>query len=227
MYAMSVSPLTKKILEKLEIDSELFVIRNERTEERKKPLKARDFTNNIKISTEVFEIKTIKGKKTVILPWEQLDRIRNTIPAEMVYRGLRGSIIFRNQYSLLAGEKLELILSLALSLDPENALTREWPHKKNFSSAGDLPQLLKYLDLLARPARWKRDSKELGFLGLFCSGDGNYWLRCSRGFHTSLNESMASLETLIDEIGDNADISIKQAVNQTYRRLSKQIMENK
>jgi len=76
------------------------------------------------------------------------------------------------------------------------------------------------MDSLVRPAPWKKNSKELGFLGLFTDGEGGYWLRCSRGFHTSLNESLASLETLIEEMGDGFDADAKRMVNQAYRRLS-------
>jgi len=76
------------------------------------------------------------------------------------------------------------------------------------------------MDGLVRPAPWKKNAKELGFLGLFTDGDGNYWLRCSRGFHTSLNESLASLEALIEEMGDGFDAGAKRVVNQAYRRLS-------
>ena len=231
MYAMSVSPLPREILDR--IQPGLFA--EERTPDRdrrdrytpesgekagSKLKKARDFTNNIKIAGEVFEIKTIKGKKTAILPWEKLAAIRHTVSADTVYRGMKGCVIFNGHYALLAGEKLALILSLAPTLDPENAVGREWPRKKNFNSGKDLAELLGYMDSLAKPALWKKDSKELGFLGLFSDGEGSYWLRCSRGFHTSLNESLASLEALIDEMGDSADTGMKQAVNQCYRRLS-------
>jgi hypothetical protein len=187
---------------------------------RRRLKKARDFTNNIKISGEVFEIKTIKGKKTVILPWGKLLTIRDHLPVETMYRGLKGCVIYEDKYTLLAGEKLDLILSLASSLDPENARGRDWPRKRNFTSDSGLSSLLDYIEILVKPILWKKDSKELGFLSLFTDGKGNYWLRCSRGFHTCLNESMASLETLIDELGDDVDIMQKHIVNHTYRRLS-------
>jgi HrpA-like RNA helicase len=236
MYAMSVSPLSREILEKLglgigswglghETVSRKASHQDERAEERKLK-RARDFTNNIKIAGEVFEIKTIKGKKTAILPWEQLTLIRDSIPAETVYKGLKGCVIFNGLYSLLAGERLELILSLSPALDPENALKREWPRKQNFNSGKDLAALLEYMDSLVKPVLWKKGAKELGFLGLFTDGGGNYWLRSSRGYHTSLNESLASLEALIDEMGDSVDVSVKHTVNQTYRRLSEQLAVN-
>ncbi|MCL2193857.1 MAG: ATP-dependent RNA helicase, partial [Treponema sp.] len=242
MYAMSVSPLSRGILDR--IGPELFVEERGRkprqdAEERgtasgkgkkagaliKAPalMRARDFTNNIKIAGEVFEIKTIRGKKTAILPWEKLSQVRDAVFTETLhkgmYKGLKGCVVFKG-LSLLDGEKLELILSLAPSLDPENALGREWPRKKNFSSSEDLDALLKHMDSLVRPALWKKNAKELGFLGLFTDGESNYWLRCSRGFHTSLNESLASLEALIEEMGDGLNAGVKRVLNQTYRRLS-------
>jgi HrpA-like RNA helicase len=241
MYAMSVSPLSREILERIRPglfakEREYTVLdsrhdkrtrtADERIIHKTRPvLQARDFTNNIKIATEIFELVTIKGKKTVILPWEKLTLIRDNIPSETVYKGLKGCITINSVYTLLAGEKLKLILSLAPTLDPENALTREWPRKQNFNSGDNLAgkglaTLLPFMDNLLQTARWKKNSKELGFIALFTDGEGNYWLRCSRGFHTSLNESLASLEALIDEIGEDVDISLKHIVNQTYRRLS-------
>jgi hypothetical protein len=124
------------------------------------------------------------------------------------------------QYSLLAGEKLELILALAPSLDAGEALSRTWPRKANFNSKENLAELLENLEGLVKPAIWKKGAKELGFLALFTDGEGSYWFRCSRGFHTSLNESLASLESLIDEMGDDVDLEVKHIVNQCYRRLS-------
>ncbi|MDR0290448.1 MAG: ATP-dependent RNA helicase [Treponema sp.] len=233
MYAMSVSPLSREILDRIRpgLFAEEQNIRESHSDsgregkkgkfaQERQVIKARDFTNNIKIASEVFEIKTIKGKKTAILPWEKLALIRDSIPAEMVYKGLKGCVTVNSVYTLLDGEKLELIFSLAPTLDPENALTREWPRKQNFNSSENLAALLEHMDSLVKPVRWKKNSKELGFLGLFTDGEHNYWLRSSRGFHTSLNESLASLEALIDEMGDDVDAGMKSVVNQAYRRLS-------
>ncbi|MDR3248034.1 MAG: ATP-dependent RNA helicase, partial [Treponema sp.] len=114
MYAMSVSPLSREILERLNPD--LFASFGDKGgkaalvkgEKLKKP---RDFTHAVKIGGEVFEIATVKGKKEVILPWEQLVRIRENLPKENYYKGLKGTIIVQEKYTLLAGEKLDLILS--------------------------------------------------------------------------------------------------------------------
>jgi HrpA-like RNA helicase len=234
MYAMSVSPLSRNILEK--ISPHLFAsfggkprkAKGEAAPPAEKLKRARDFTNNVKIGSEVFEIQTIKGKKNVILPWEKLKKIRDKLPGETVYRGLRGTVVIDHKYTLLAGEKLELILSLVPAMDVDGAPDRSWPRKKNFSSRENLPALLGELPNVVCPAVWKHrphDSgaaagKEMGFICLFTDGEGTYWFKCSRGFHTALNESLAALETLIDELGDEVDIEKKHIINQIYRRLS-------
>jgi hypothetical protein len=226
MYAMSVSPLSKSVLNRIRpglFEHHSIAEYGARTDE--KPKKSRDFTNNIKISGEVFEITTVKGKKTVLLTWEKLVNIRDKISGENKYKGIKGKIIVKkrggnSEYNLLAGEKLDLILSLTPTLDAEGAFSRAWPRKKNFNSEITLSELLEHLDSLARPVIWKKNSKDLGFLGLFTDGEKNYWFRASRGFHTSINESLSSLETLIDDLGEDVDIEQKHIVNQCYRRLS-------
>jgi hypothetical protein len=237
MYAMSVSPLSGRVLGELGLrDRQEFITqrhkdtktrrkeddREERFSQERKPRrkKERDFTHNIKIGDEVFEIETVKGKKVVMLPWERLAKIAEEVHETVFFKGLKGKIIVNNHFNLLEGEKLELILSLAPTLDVEGAFTRKWPRKGTFNVSEDFATLLEHMDSLARPVRWKKDAKDLGFLGLFTDGNGNYWLRASRGFHTSLNESLSSLETLIDELGDEVAIEQKHIVNSCYRRLS-------
>ena len=231
MYAMSVSPLSKTVLQRLSghlqnsLYGDLFA-ENEREYDKRSDRKKshrqiiRDFTNNIKIESEVFEIITIKGKKTVVLPWEKLARIRENLPDESVYRNLKGKIIINNHFNLLEGEKLELILSLAPELDVEGIFSRTWPRKENFNSQENLEALINHIENVAKPVRWKKNSKDLGFLGLFTDGAGNYWFRASRGFHVSVNESLSSLEGLIDELDESVDLELKHIVNQCYRRLS-------
>jgi hypothetical protein len=228
MYAMSVSPLSRRALEK--IDPEIFKTfarlsrgggeEKKRTRE-ERPKRPRDFTNHVKIGSEVFEIETVKGKKEVKLPWEKLKRIRDGIKPETAsfYKGLRGAVIVEGRYSLLPGEKLSLILTLAPVLEPEKAWEAKSPSRKNFNSREDLDELLEELPRLVTVALSKA-KKELGFICLFTDGNGNYRIKCSRGFHTALNESLASLEALIDDLVDEVDVGKKHVVNQTYRRLS-------
>ncbi|MCL2070423.1 MAG: ATP-dependent RNA helicase [Treponema sp.] len=240
MYAMSVSPLSQKLLSKIspELGAAFAVGKSSRPDGRRernevtpaeekgaKLKRSRDFTNHIKICGEVFEIETVKGKKQVKLPWEKLKLIKDDLNPESasMYKGLRGIITLEGTYTILGGEKLKLILSLAPSLELEGVQNRTMFKKANFNSGENLDELLALLPKLVRPALWKRGKRELGFSCLYSDGDGNYRLGCCRGFHTSLNESLASVEALIDELGDDVDdvdIEKKHIVNQCYRRLS-------
>jgi hypothetical protein len=129
-------------------------------------------------------------------------------------------VTLKGKYSILAGEKMEIILAVAPALALEDALERTWPRKRNFDSKKDLSELLESLTLVLAPALWKQGKTELGFLCLFTDGAGNYWYKCSRGFHTALNESLSSVESLIDELVDNVAPERKEIVNQMYRRLN-------
>jgi len=232
MYAMSVSPLSFKTLEKISpaLIPGLDVDKGRREKEPSaepfdKPaakLRPRDFTNNVKIGSEVFEIETVKGKKQVILPWEKLKNVIPQIGSETasMYKNLRAVIVLDSRYRLLAGEKLRLILSLLPSLELDDAPNVDRFGRERFNSSSNLDELLAVMPNLLKPALWKQGKKELGFICLFTDGNGNYRLGCSRGFNTSLNESLASVETLIDELGDDVDLEKKHIVNQAYRRLA-------
>ena len=64
----------------------------------------------------------------------------------------------------------------------------------------------------------KKKSKEYGFICLFTDGNGTYWFKVSRGFTTALNESLASLEKLVDDAEDlNLDSASKEKINMIYR----------
>ena len=226
MYAMSVSPLSRDAL--LKIDPDLYDSLGGGGKS-KKAGKALDCTNNIKIFDEVFDIQTIKKRKTVLLPWERLSRLKEKLresghagafDSRALYKNLRGVITLGGDHTILADEKLDLILSLAPSLDLGAALDKEWPRKARLTSSGDLDALIGELPNLVTPALPKKGKKELGFICLYSDGNGSYWFSCPKGFYTSLNESLASLENLIDELGEEVDIETKNLVNQTYRRLS-------
>jgi len=225
MYAMSVSPLSKETLEKIQknLPSELAGQKDDKS--RGVKLKhIQDFSDSIKIGNEVFEIKTVKGKKVALLPWERLVRVKRILAEENRYKGqwakLRGTIIFADSYKLLEGERLEFIFSLTPSLNLDGVLEKNWPRKSQFSLGDQTNDLLMLLPLTLTPGLWKSGKKDLGFISLLTNGSGVYWFSCSRGFHSSLNESLFSVESLIDELGDSANSNVKQIVNQTYRRLS-------
>ncbi len=231
MYAMSVSPLSREILARISpriaenFGSAVPSVTTEESRLRKRPAAAtsRDFTNRIRIGGGVFDIRTVKGgKKEVVLEWDALRRARENIDHEApggMYKGLKAVVMVGND-TLMEGEKLELILRIASWFDPRTDLERPWPRKRNFRPDENPGELVSALESVFRIARHKPASRELGFVTLFTDTEGAYWFGVSRGFHTALNESIASLEALADELGEEADHSSREVVGALYRKLS-------
>ena len=212
-------------------------------------------------------VQKMKGKKQLLLPWEQFSRTveqlrmgrlqqradkpdadsdmqngrqdgtsgnaQGKYPLEngsIVYDGrleqlknLRAKITF-GSYELLAGEKLGLVLSVAeaFPLQPLDSET-PFPRTKNFTLPDDTAALLEQLPLIFRTVAAKQKSKQLGFITLFNDGNGTFWLKTSRGFHTALHENLASLQQLIDSAGAGLDEAQTAAVNSLYSKIAKLI----
>ena len=210
-----------------------------------------------------YTVQKVKGKKQLLLPWEQFsrtveqlraERLQKGAPqkahteahgepqsgadaggaavqsAEAVYNGaleqlknLRAKVTF-GSYELLTGEKLGLILSVAeaFPLQPLDS-DAPFPRTKNFTLPEDTGALLDQLPLIFRTVTAKQKSKQLGFITLFNDGNGTFWLKTSRGFHTALHENLASLQQLIDSAGAGLDDAQTAAVNSLYSKISKLI----
>ncbi|HTX72237.1 MAG TPA: ATP-dependent RNA helicase, partial [Rectinemataceae bacterium] len=171
-----------------------------------------------------------KKKKVVSLEWEKLRKIRDSLDRETLdlYKAMKGVVLF-NHRRLLDGEKLSLILRLAPWLDLDRDSAREWPRRRNFDAGEGIHDLIAALDHVLQVSRAKDKSAELGFVALYTDAEGMFWFRCSRGFHTALNESLASLEALADRLGAPdgeasrlVGVSAEEGerVNSLYRRLS-------
>jgi len=180
----------------------------------------------------------IKGKKQLILPWEQFRKTIEQLRAEISgeehsesfsngaleqLKALRAKVTF-GDCELLSGEKFGLILSIATAfpLEPINAET-PFQRSKNFSLPEDTAALLDQLPLLFRITAAKQKSKQLGFITLFNDGNGMFWLKTSRGFHTAVHETLASLQQLIDSEGALFDEAQTAAVNSLYSKIAKLI----
>ncbi|EPF46660.1 ATP-dependent helicase HrpA [Treponema vincentii F0403] len=197
-------------------------------------------------------VQKIKGKKQLLLPWEQFSRTVEQLRAErqrkrtdepdtntqenmpdsggIMYDGrleqlknLRAKITI-GSYELLAGEKFGLVLSIAeaFPLQPLESDT-PFPRTKNFTLPEDTAALLDQLPLIFRTVTAKQKSKQLGFITLFNDGNGTFWLKTSRGFHTALHENLASLQQLIDSAGAELSEAQTAAVNSLYSKIAKLI----
>lgn len=237
MYAMSVSPLKRNMLSRIStLAADALLGKREaaipagplagKPERRKEAAKAareepRDFTNKIKLGGQIFDLEVAKKKKKAVLEWQAFKKAREELglDAGAAYKGMLGVVKVEHK-TLLDGEKLETILKIASWLDPEGDLKKGWPKKVVFSVHDELDALVKMLDHVLQVSYWKTKNPELGFVALFNDGEGNYWFRVSRGFHTALNESVASLETLVDELAERANPEQKEKVGALYRKLT-------
>lgn len=241
MFAMSVSPLTRNLLHCIndELEDKLNNVRTNRNRKPEFSDKSRDSKlreekkpqsdeTTVAIGQSTFNLQKIKGKKTLVLPLDQFvpaarqvssmtDKDSQSRLAQL--KGLRGKILI-GQMELLSGEKMDNILRLASSLDLTPIADSAWNRKLNVNIHENAQDLVESLSWILRVTVAKSKSKELGFICLFTDGHGTYWLKVSRGFATALNESLSSLETLVDEAAGSFSDSQKAIVNAVYRKLN-------
>ena len=242
MYAMSVSPLTKPLLNQISEDL-LKCLENSKKENKNTLEKLmNDYEKNIEISNkresnlqnenqnetsqnifsisgETFEVKTEKGSKIVILPYKKfINAIKKS--DEFINSGkIKGKIIYKNKFTLLKNEKISTIIKIARTIDltPVEQIKNMNTNIKKPSFADEITSIAKNILKITVA---KKKSKEYGFICLFTDGNGNYWSKVSRGLSTALNESLSSLEKLSDEASDIFSESQKFIINEAYRTVS-------
>ena len=176
---------------------------------------------------QVFEIERVKGKKSLVLPLNQLKEALQALEnageeGKLAQAGgLKAKVKIGGSW-LLAGERADLVFNLVRRLNLTPLKEDQWNRKANLSvnSPEETAQLIRSLDLILRVAEAKSKSKELGFICLFSDGRGSYWFKVSRGFATALNESISSLETLIDETSGSLSAEEKAHLSIIYRKLA-------
>lgn len=246
MYAMSVSPLTKSLLHQIS-PTLLNLLENtkspkdkksnekEKTSKKEKEIKQKlqkdETISGIKVSSDsitlgnqTFDIKKVKGKKQVQLSFDRfIYATTNDLNSKQMKQisDLKGKIIYSNNYELLTGEKLELIIKLAKSLNLRPIDEKDWNRKLNINiyEKNTTELLVSSLENVLKVAIAKKKSREYGFICLFTDDNGNYWYKVSRGFITALNESLSSLETLAEKTEVFTDEQLEK-INNLYRLLT-------
>jgi RNA helicase HrpA len=251
MFAMSVSPLTKALLNKIDpaLEKELIKARGEGGKSLTGNLEYRGSTfknlkskvgrddrrfggklekskdeNVLSLGGELFDIIKVKGKKIAVLP---VDRFAEALKREKdtnklaVAAALRGKLILKGG-TLLEGEKIELIMKVVQNLNITPVGEKDWPRGMNvkIGSEEENKTLIDSLQYVLRATIAKSRTREFGFITLFTDGKTTYWFKVSRGFTTALNESLSSLETLIDETNTLLSKAQKAKVNMLYRTLN-------
>ena len=245
MFAMSVSPLTKNILNQLspELVQRLETSKVSRTLEKQAELYEKNAQKNktdkndsknkekskkdddcLSIGNETFLVKKVKGQRVALLPFEQFVKAarEEQDDASLKAEGkMKGRILFPNGFMLLDGEKIETTLKLARITDLSPIEESQWNRKLNINlnDEGAAETLTAAIKTILKVVIAKQKSREYGFVCLFTDGNDNYWLKVSRGLSTALNESLASLESLVDK--DNFFTEEQQdEINAVYRMLN-------
>ena len=160
IFAMSVSPLTKPMLdiinpslyEKLQscknskvkdIDKELRIAKQKENKKDKNKKQAKTISNiseaelkenSLSLGDFLFEITKIKGKKVALLPIEHfsLAVLQEKDKEKLNACGnLKGKIITRDKGVLLEGEKLSLMINIIKNLEISPIAEKKWNRKMN------------------------------------------------------------------------------------------------
>jgi len=233
MYARSVSPLRRQMLARISpvLQEEFGGVPAEGAKEgplrEKAREKARDFTHQIRIGSQAFPITTIKGgRKMVTIDWERLrPALQEISPASLPnFKNLRGTIEWSGR-EIFSGMKLGTILSLAPYLHTDEGVWEEWPKGKTFSFAASGRELCGHLPRLLCLCSLKDKSKRLGFLTLYTDWKGAYWFKPEKNLLTARTESLASLESLADEPGENLAPADRETIARLYHMISEMLEE--
>ena len=225
IFASSVSPLTRPMLDIINPDlfERLMACKKERDSSREARILEQEKNRNAKalrrqeakkaepvpedslsLGGFLFPTKKIKGKKTALLPLEQLlealkiEKNKNKLNNA---GQMRASLITSDNGTLLSGEKLSLIFDIADKIELRPVPEKKWNRHMNVNVNDPLQkeQLIDSLAFILRTAIAKQKGREYGFITLYNNGNGSYWFKVSRGFSTALMESHSSLETLVEE----------------------------
>ena len=228
MYARSVSPLNKtwipliseELAQALVFPEKAQAGPSGKTAETREKLR-KEAENQFFIGNELFELRYLKGKqKLVILPWERISSVLKLHePSNLPnFKNIRGKVTFHN-WELFSGVKLNTILRILPHLNLDEDIVSDWPKKDNFSS-GDLPALSAKLDTVLKLSPGSKKGGGLGFISLETDRNGRYWFKNTRSFNAAVNQSVASLELLADELKDDVGVETERRISGLYRKLS-------
>ena len=247
MYAMSVSPLTKNILNQLSPD----LLQRLENNKSKKTLEKQAQTYEKSISTKKkeretgkkeeasnkknedilsfgsidFIIKKVKGQKQVQLDFDNfITAVKNETDKEKlkVFGNIKSKLIFKNGFILLENEKLSTTINVYKTIPLKPIQEEQWNRKLNIHiSEPDAAQIItNAVENILKVTVAKQKNKEYGFICLFTDGNGTYWNKVSRGLSTAVNESLSSLEHLFDEGSDLFTDEQKDKINAVYRTVN-------
>lgn len=247
MFAMSVSPLTKKLINKIDPDLEAKLEaarkkKGDRDDRQDQKARGRDGKKGQKgdgrgqdkaqdqkaaawsLGKSAFAIEKVKGKKVVVLPWRELQSAVEPYDMEALEarsQGLRGRVLLDGGLKLMDGEKLVTIVKAAKLFGFSPLDEKNFDRKLNIdlTQEGAAAVLCKNLRSLMKVAQAKAKGREMGFAALYTDQRGSYWFKVSRGFSTAISESAASLEFLASDSAARLTDEQKREAGAVYAKL--------
>jgi RNA helicase HrpA len=222
MYARSVSLLHESWIRRISPVLADRLIQEEKPGKGPPSKQKRDTTTQVRIGPRTFPLRATKGKKKVAyIPWDELMAVLKTNPTVPPHlENLRGTLVHQD-LELVSNTRISEIMRIAPHINPHRDFVGgSWPRSESFDSASGSAKLCRELPLVLKITRRKKAGKSVGFLTLETDGNGTYWFKPSRSFHTAVADSLGALEQLADELGEEVDAPEHRLVNETYRRLA-------
>jgi hypothetical protein len=221
-YARSVSPLTRELISKTNRDLALQL--EPQGVGRIKEKKKRDTSQGITIGKTSFPVvQPKKGKKKMALidwtsAWKEL---KNMAPDQWPdYKGMKGILSWDGR-EILKGTPLSLMFKIITKINPKKDILSGIPNK-NFSIENNkhMNELAENMHILLKiSSSGKRKKSSYGIISLQTDGEGHFWFRSVSNFTSAVNESLASLELLSDQVSSEMEGEQWGLVNRAYRRV--------
>ena len=221
MFARSVSPLRREWLKIISEDLYIELAADGSGGGDKSLQKGRDERSSdgsrVKLGGRWFNVKSSKNRKKVVeLPWEELRPVLKKVSGHELdrCRKMRAKVIVGGG-EFLSGVKLANALRICGLYDPQKNISDSMPrafytgdNKLDESSAAGFSRIA---------CLYKKDNKKkYGLITLNTDGNGSYWYSLGGSFSVSVEESLASLEVLADELKDE---KLGRELSAVYRRL--------
>lgn len=226
-FAMSVSPITKTILNNVQenLEKSLLQVRSKKLPDTK--IKSSQQQNaNIKVELKrvSFEIKKAAGKQLVFLPYKDLKFALSKKDSREDLKKLydMNGILLLKKGTVLKGEKVGTIVNVFEKLNLDSLTKGELPTNKNLdiSEQENLNILIANLRKLMRIYSTKQKNKEYSFITLSNPAGDIFYFKLKKEFTLSWKESLSSLENLIDNKNITLTSKQKSTLNDIYRFLN-------
>lgn len=169
----------------------------------------------------IYNLEIVKGgRKLIILNWEEVRKLTSNTNFQLQapQAGLAASIRY-GKYRMFHMETLGTVLRLSKHFSPEKDILRGG--KKVDLRLDESPaDIAKQLRTLGKMVPLRKKSPELGFLALYSNGKGGYWIKPSASISECVSESLASLESLADDMTTQSQEEFARAFSSRFRWLN-------